>query len=246
MSGDIDLGTTGPVFQQVRHTIIDYLDSRLVPLGGTAGRLTELIGERLDADAAITEDVLAPLTPQIESVLAEFQDFVGHGFVAAPGVVMGRERYLLWLQRRPTGVGRLNLNLNPDDPDVYDYLDMEWFTRARSVQAPAVYGPYIDYAGSDHLVLTEAVPVLWRDAFVGVIGADILADEVEGRLVQHLNAVPSAAIVVNADRSVVASNSARWMPGERLDTHPSRDRSSYAGVGTLGDWAGWVLAVASA
>lgn len=245
MSGDIGLGTADPAFQRVRHTISEYLDSRLVPLDSTSRRLAALLGARPGDDDVVTEDELTPLLPDLERVLGEFSDYVGHGFVAAPGVVAGHERYLLWLQRQPTGVRRLNLNLDPSDPDHYDYLEMEWFTGARGLRGPAVYGPYIDYSGSDHLVLTAASPVLSGERFLGVVGADILADEVEGRLVQHLKLTGSDAIVVNADRSVVASNSARWLPGERLHVHPAEDRSSYAAVGTLGAWTNWVLAVAA-
>lgn len=81
-----------------------------------------------------------PLLRRIEAVVVQLDAVVGHGFVAAPGVVEGRERYLLWLQQRAQGARRLNLNFDPSDVDVYDYLTMEWYTAARNRHTPVVFG----------------------------------------------------------------------------------------------------------
>lgn len=231
-------------FQRARRSVIDFLDDQLVPLGELA-RLVAAEGAEPAAGDRLTEEQLQPIVPRLTAVLEESDYVVGHGFVAAPDAVQGRERYLLWMQKRGDRITELHLNLDPGDPDLYDYLDMEWFTRARDREMPAVFGPYVDYAGADLVVLTAAVPIFVDQRFLGVAGCDLLADAVELRIVQLLRGLPGDAIVVNADRSVVAANSARWLPGERLPVHPINDRGSYVAVGSLGDWAGWVLAVAA-
>lgn len=231
-------------FQRARRAVIDFLDDQLVPLGELA-RLVAAQGSAPAAGDRLSEEQLQFLIPHLTSVLEGSDYAVGHGFVAAPDAVAGRERFLLWMQKRGGRISELHLNLDPADPDLYDYLDMEWFTRARDREMPAVFGPYVDYAGADLVVLTAAVPIFVDQRFLGVAGADLLADPVELRIVQLLRGLPGDAIVVNADRSVVAATSARWLPGERLRVHPLNDRGSYEAVGSLGDWAGWVLAVAA-
>ena len=56
------------------------------------------------------------------------------GIVAAPGVVANKDRHLEWWQRTAAGdahadaFARIRLNLDPESIDLYDYLEMDWFT----------------------------------------------------------------------------------------------------------------------
>lgn len=229
-------------FRAVLEALNDYLHRELVPLG----ELAEELAATIDAEAvgSLAESDLAPLVPRIQGVLAGAPDFVGFGFAAAAGVMRESDHYLLWWQRRESGLRRLNLNLAEGDPELYEYLDTEWFTGAERLRAPAIHGPYVDYAGADFLVLTAAVPVLVGDRFVGVAGADIDPHRVEQALVHMLRGLPGEAVVVNDDRSVLAANSARWMPGERVRVHPVKDRASWQAVGAMTTWTGWTLALA--
>ena len=229
------------VFHDLRRSLTGFLDSQLAPMGD----LARAVGELADrAGVPLSEADLEPLRGTIVDALEASSFYVGHGYVAAPGAVHRRDRFLFWFQRRATGTSRLVLNLDPDDPDLYDYLDMEWYTRACERRAPSIYGPYLDYTGSDLLVLTAAVPVLTSSGVVGVAGADLQADLVERQLATLLRGAATEAVVVNDDRAVVATNSPRWLPGERLATHPTTAPDAYGAVGSLGDWTGWVLAVA--
>ena len=36
-----------------------------------------------------------------------------------------------------------------NDVTVYDYLDMDWYTRAEETRRPVIHGPWVDYTGSD-------------------------------------------------------------------------------------------------
>jgi hypothetical protein len=220
-----------------------HLDEDLAPLRELAGELASVvdpsaIGKLLDAD-------LAGLVPLMKRRLDAAAEFVGLGFAAAPRVMADQDHYLLWFQKRPTGIRRLKLNLAENDPDLYDYFDMEWFAEAERKQVPSVYGPYVDYAGADFLVLTLAVPVQIGGRFIGISGADLDPDVLERRLVLTLRTLPGDAVIVNADRSVLAAGSARWMPGERLAAHPGDVPDRWLATGALHPWTGWTLALAA-
>lgn len=229
-------------FRVVLDALNDYLRRELVPLGELADELAGTIDP--EAVGSLVEADLAPVVPRIQGALAAAPDFVGFGFAAAAGVMSESDHYLLWYQRRESGLRRLNLNLAEGDPELYDYFDTDWFTGAERLRAPSVHGPYVDYAGADFLVLTAAVPVLVGERFVGVAGADIDPHRVEQALVRMLRGLPGEAVVVNDDRSVLAANSARWMPGERVRVHPMKDRGSWQAVGAMTTWTGWTLALA--
>jgi hypothetical protein len=219
------------------------LDEDLARLSDLAGELASVvapsaIGKLLEAD-------LADLVPLMRRRLDSAAAFVGLGFAAAPGVMADRDHYLLWFQKRSTGIRRLQLNLAENDPELYDYFDMEWFSGAERRQAPSLYGPYVDYAGADFLVLTLAVPVRVGGRFIGVSGADLDPDVLERRLVLTLRALPGDAVIVNADRSVLAAGSARWMPGERLAAHPGDVPDQWLATSALAPWTGWTLALAA-
>lgn len=229
-------------FRAVLEELNGYLHRKLVPLDELAGELSRTIDP--GAVGSLTESHLAHLVPRIQGDLEASPDFIGFGFAAAAGVMKDSDHYLLWYQRRESGLRRLNLNLAEGDPELYEYFDTEWFTGAERLRAPAIHGPYVDYAGADFLVLTAAVPVLVGERFVGVAGADINPHRVEQALVRILRGLPGEAVVVNDDRSVLAANSARWMPGERVRVHPVKDPASWQAVGPMTTWTGWTLALA--
>jgi hypothetical protein len=170
------------------------------------------------------------------------------GFIAAPSVVEGRERYLLWFQRHGERVARLRLNFDPASVDVYDYLQMDWYQFALRGQARVAYGPYVDYSGSDMYTITATIPVLADGIFLGVAGADLVVAEVEHRLLAALRQSPQDAVVVSTERRVITANTSRWMVGARLPSMPTAGRSAdptaFREVVEMPLGTGWVLAVA--
>lgn len=212
-------------------------------------RLEELSEEVLavhraaaDADGVLTESALGVVRQRAEGWLEVADAALGYGYVAAPGAVDARERCMLWFQRTGTGVRRLVLNFDPDDIDVYDYLDMEWFTQARDRRTPEMFGPYVDYSGSDQFVVTLSVPVLDGDRFLGVTGCDLLAAGLEAVVVPALRQVPVQTVVVDAERRVAFSNTPRWIQGDRLAKHPLVDPQGFSWVSELLPDVGWVAA----
>ncbi len=170
------------------------------------------------------------------------------GFVAAPFVVDGRERYMAWWQRINDRATRLRLNFDPTSIDVYDYLQMDWYQLAQRGQARVAYGPYVDYSGSDMYTLTVAVPIVVDGTFLGLAGADLVVGEVERRLLEALRQTTADAVVVNTERRVIAANTPRWIVGSRLAAMPSAgpasDPIAFREVAEMPLGTGWTLAIA--
>lgn len=194
-------------------------------------------------DGALSEVRMRPLRGRVSAWLAEDEAACGYGFVAAPGVVEGRPRYLCWFQRNGSDVRRLLLNLDLDDVNLYDYLDMDWYARAAEQRRPAVHGPWVDYTGSGQFVLTCAIPVLHGVRFLGVAGGDLFMTRIESELLPALQDVDGEVVLVNADRQAVISNSARWIPGDRLPADPLESPERFAAVASVVEGSGWSLAV---
>lgn len=193
--------------------------------------------------AALTETHFSGLQRLLAGLLAEEHGIWGMGFVAAPSVVEGRERYMAWWQRHNERVARLRLNFDPTSIDVYDYLQMDWYQLAQRGQQRVAYGPYVDYSGSDMYTITATIPVIADGTFLGVAGADLVVGDVERRLIEVLRHTDEDAVVVNTERRVIAANTPRWLVGSRLDTVPTVG-DTYADVAELPLGTGWCLAIA--
>ena len=222
-------------------------------LARAAAEVVEPAYQRL-ADIAATVAASRSRPPWSESDLGAVRELivqlvmvdeitVGLGFIAAPGVVEDRERYLMWWERRADRIARLRLNFDPSSIDVYDYLQMEWFQLARSGQDRVAFGPYVDYSGSGLYIVTATVPVRVDGIFVGVAGADLLASELERRLVAVLRRSRREAVLVGPERRVVAANTPRWVVGTRL-AEPPAVGAEFSEVEEVPSGTGWLLAVA--
>jgi hypothetical protein len=236
-------------------------------LEGAFGRVSAIaaafVAQRrscLSSGAPLTPDRLSGLRDVIWHQLSLLPAADGAGVVAAPGVVAGKDRHLEWWQRTtsgdgdPDGFARIRLNLDPESIDLYDYLDMDWFTVPRSEGRRYVYGPYIDFSGADRYVLTMTVPVTddgfphqepaGEPDFLGVAGADIRMSHLEPALLAILRSVPAPAVLATAERRVVAANTPRWISGTRLDRLPAPGDGLFGAVAEIGADSGWVLAAA--
>ena len=207
----------------------------------------------LAVGAVLTPDRLAGMREIIWHQLSRMPAADGAGVVAAPGVIADKERHLEWWQRTasaeedPDGFARIRLNLDPESIDLYDYLEMDWFTVPRKLGRRYVYGPYVDFSGADRYVLTLTVPVTDTGAdggheFLGVAGADIRMSHLEPELLTILRSVAAPAVLVTAERRVVAANTPRWISGTRLARLPARGDGTFASVTDIGADSGWLLA----
>lgn len=217
------------------------LDAQLAPLQQLVSRLSAL-GSR-SRRGLLTHAGVSALSGEVEAAIVRSERMVGHGFIAAPTVVEGYERYMLWLQRKNGKLYRLRLNIDPGDPDAYDYLTMEWYARAIAGDSAVLTGPYLDYSGSNHFVFTFTLPARLDDTLLGVVATDMLVHQAEVEFVRILKKAGGEAVLVNTDRIVVAANSVRWIPGERLPSRPDRDPANFPVVIPLSEWTGWCVAL---
>lgn len=213
------------------------------PVYDLLGRVAQEVLRSRPPRAALTEAHFSGLQRLLADLLAEEHGVWGMGFVAAPFVVDGRERYMAWWQRHSERVARLRLNFDPNSIDVYDYLQMDWYQLAQRGQLRVAYGPYVDYSGSDMYTITATIPVIADGTFLGVAGADLVVGDIERRLIEVLRHTDSDAVVVNSERRVIAANTPRWLVGSRLNAVPATD-DTFGEVADLPLGLGWALAIA--
>jgi len=82
--------------------------------------------------------------------------------------------------------------------------------------------------------------------FLGIAGADIRMSHLEPDLLAILRSVTAPAVLVTAERRVVAANTAHWISGTRLDRLPVPGEGVFAAVTEVGADSGWLLAATSA
>lgn len=161
---------------------------------------------------------LATLRPALfERLRREDRLIRGTGMVTAPGALADARRWLEWWERSPSGAPRfLEVDLDPDSVDFYDYTAAEWFDVPRRTWHRSIIGPYVDYGGTDEYILTLTVPVASAESFLGVAGADVPAARFEDVVLPLLHGIEAETVLVNEAGRVVASNTARKITGSLL------------------------------
>lgn len=161
---------------------------------------------------------LARLRPLITGHLERYARLLaGTGVVVAPGVLVDAPAWLEWWRRTPGGdVVFLDVDLDPDSDDYYDFTDAPWFTGPERTGERAVVGPYVDHGGTDEYVVTLTAPLVVDGAFLGVVGADLRLRELERVLGPVLAGLAGPAALVNGDGRVMVSTTPRWLAGSLL------------------------------
>lgn len=162
---------------------------------------------------------LAALRPLVARVLARHHGFAaGAGVVLAPQALADAPRWIDWWWA-DRGIGQLQVDLDPGSAEFYDYTTTEWYREPARTGRPCIAGPYVDYICTHKYTFTVSVPVADDGRFAGVAGADILAGEVERMVLPGLSRLGRAsrpAVLVSGSGRVIASSSARILPGEVL------------------------------
>ena len=162
---------------------------------------------------------IAGLRDGVLELLAEQRDLVvGMGLIVTPGLLPDEQRRLEWWQYVPghREPAALRVDLNPDSMGFYEYDSADWFAVPRSSGQRHIVGPYVDAHGTDRYLLTFTMPVLDGSEFLGVVGADVPVSRFETRLLRAWGPLDSEVLIVNSDRRVVVSNSARVLAGDLL------------------------------
>lgn len=197
--------------------------------------------ELVERHEPFTPEQLARLRPSILEQLKRHPFIDGLGVLTASDLVVDRARCVEWWRQDVNNVVPLWLNFDPNSVDIYDYLEMEWFVRAQRDNARSVFGPYVDYSGADHYILTLTAPVV-DGVFLGAVGADIRMSLFEAKVLPALYGIDREVVLVNGERRVVSTNSPRWTVGSRLPTVPVVTAEGFVSVTPVGSDSGWVLA----
>jgi DNA-binding FadR family transcriptional regulator len=243
------VATLEPLAAEIRSTLSTVFDS-IDRLSEAFHALRSRLGE------SPTPHELQRLDGAVRAVVEENDMSEGAGYVFAPGYIGGYDRYIQWLHRTAERVTPLRFNLDPTSVNVYDYLQMDWYTIARDRNSRCVYGPFLDFAGADHYVMTFTAPLTHEGTFLGLAGADLRMAELEHRLMEIVDKAPGEAVLINSERAVLAANTPRWVAGSRLTTKPkvggrASTRASggpamtFTEVQKVSADTGWVLALAA-
>lgn len=186
---------------------------------------------RFGADAPTTRDVAA-IQPRVVTALRNGSGLLrGAGVVLAPGLLMDARLWIDWWALDDTGaIGPSVFDFDEDSLDFYDYTGADWYLAPRNGSQRSLVGPYVDFNGINDYIVTATVPVTVDGRFVGVAGADLSVDELERRLIVANRRFHTELVVVNASERIVASTSARHVPGSLLHAGPDAKRHAISGV----------------
>lgn len=131
--------------------------------------------------------------------------------------------FVEWWCAGPTGPFLLRVSLEPEHAIFSDYSTFEWFEGPWTEGSTRIVGPWVDYTGTGEHVVTLSVPILGGPhEFLGVVGADLLARQIEEMALGPLRSIPDDAALVNADGRVIASNTSRLVVGSLLKESDAR------------------------
>jgi hypothetical protein len=154
------------------------------------------------------------------------------GLVLGPGIVSENTGAIEWWRRGDHGEPeRIVFTLSPDAAGFYDFLTHYWFTEVIKTGAPAIQGPYLDFAGLDRYILTSTVPFFLDGVLIGVAGCDTEVSELESVVMPFLRQIPMDAALVSTFDRIIAGNSGRFLVGNRVGDLPDEAlRSPLPGV----------------
>jgi len=175
------------------------------------------LGKRSD----LTEKDLRAIQPAATAFLNRHPVPLAAGLVLGPGIIDDSTGAIEWWRRGPRGgTQRIVFTLNPDAAGFYDYLTYDWFTEVITTGAPAIQGPYLDYAGLDQYILTSMVPFCLDGALIGTAGCDTEVRALEAVVMPHLRQIPMDVALVSKFDRIVVGNSGRFLVGNRVGELP--------------------------
>lgn len=128
-----------------------------------------------------------------------------------------KEFWLLeWWYKKADGVKQVNLDLDQATQQRLDFRTFEWFKQAPAVGNAFIHGPYVDYICNTSYTLTCAVPVYFKEQFLGVAAIDLLVSRVEEELLPY--SINDKVFLTNKDSRIVFSTHPRFRVGDLLDT----------------------------
>jgi hypothetical protein len=145
----------------------------------------------------------------------------GAGFIFDPHRIAIPEQLIQWQVRsQEDGFEPYGFVYDTDSTEYYDFMRLPWFETPRRTGEPTMAGPYLDYLGVDDYVLTATVPIVAGGVFVGVSGVDIQVSLLERIMLSRCRGLRVPVALVTPEDRIVCSNSAHYLPGDRLPQEP--------------------------
>ena len=226
--------------------VTGQIERVLTSAAGVATATASFCAAAQQAGRPLRHADLAALRPVVADVLREHDSLVaGAGVVFAPGTLADVPRCIdWWWAGVNSGPEQLQVDLDPESAEFYDYTTTEWYRSPERTGMPTVAGPYVDYICTHQYTFTLAVPIVHDGRFVGVAGADILASRVEQLVLPALSRINRAVVLVGGNGRVIASNTASILPGAVVSRQPlSSELVPVAGLGhaNMGRALPWTL-----
>ncbi|MGH8826349.1 MAG: cache domain-containing protein [Jiangellaceae bacterium] len=181
--------------------------------------MSERYQDAVSRGESLTDADLCAIGPSILELLSRPGEVaVGMGLIVEPGLLPSHPLRMEWWQwgSGKEGPAPLEVDLHPDSLGFYDYAAAEWFSVPRRTRKRHIVGPYVDVHGTDRYVLTLTVPVEVAGTFLGVAGADVPVTRFETLVLRRLGRTAGNVVLVNNERRIVLSTSARWITGSLL------------------------------
>ena len=162
---------------------------------------------------------LEALRPVVEDIVLKHRGLVDSaGVSVARGVFKDAEAWHQWWSLIGGKLVFIPHNLNPASINYYDYTEMPWYERPMASGRPELIGPYIDFGGADMKIVTASLPVEYGKRTVAIAGADLSMESIERTFLLNLGRRDEHVALITDSGKVVASNSARFAPGTRLES----------------------------
>lgn len=185
---------------------LDILRERLAPVADDIAAAGRLSAARLD-------DLVAPHAFRMMD--ASGAPLFGAGFIVTPELLTDTADHLAWWQGRGTKT-KLVLAEQSIDKQTFDYRERDWYRVPMATGQPHIFGPYVDYLCSDEYTLTITAPVLVGGHPAGVLGVDLLLEDVEHDVAPMLMRMGRVATLVNHDGRVIVSTDPAHAAGDTL------------------------------
>ena len=195
--------------------IADLMNGVFASLAETVVTFRELSAHATTQGRRLRRSDLNALRPVLFRHLQRHQDLImGTGVVVAPGLLADAPMWLEWWRAGPSDTpSTLKLDLDPTSLGFYDYTQAEWYVAPSHGASRAVVGPFVDFGGTNEYTLAVTVPVMERESFLGVAGADLWATRLEAAARRLMRGLHRDVVLVNGDDRVLASRSPRAVMG---------------------------------
>lgn len=197
-------------------SISDWFAQASTATYAMAAAVTELLTRDVAPGALVTKQDLAGLKALASDFLQRHPYAVGSGATFSSARISEGQGVLEWWTPGPHEAEKLMFDLDPDGERFYDYEHLPFFSDAERTGEVTLWGPYVDYLGSDEYILTHTAPFQIHGKFAGVAGYDVTVRALEDIFLPALRSIPGDAALLNASHRVIIGNSGAYLVGERI------------------------------